>query len=67
MSVTPKHSPAKLHHVDSVASGAGPEAEHAMMKYLMMLMMLFSLAAVNTGCEAEADDDGGRLEVDVDD
>ena len=40
-----------------------------MTKYLMMLMMLFSLAAVNVGCEAEGriDDDNGEIEVDVDD
>ena len=42
-----------------------------MTKYLMMLMMLFSLAAVNVGCEAEGriddNEDGAKLEVDVDD
>ena len=41
--------------------------ETAMTKYLMMLMLLLGGFAV-TGCEADADidDDGGKLEVDVD-
>ena len=40
-----------------------------MTKYLMMLMMLLSLGAMNVGCEADGDidDDGAKLEVDVDD
>lgn len=37
-----------------------------MIKYLMMLMMLFTVAAVNVGCEADADEDGASLEVDTD-
>ena len=39
-----------------------------MTKYLMMLMLLLGGFAV-TGCEADADvdDDGAKLEVDVDD
>ena len=37
-----------------------------MTKYLMMLLMLASLAAVNIGCraEGEVDDDGVELDVD---
>jgi hypothetical protein len=53
------------------ANRAGTKLEHAMTKYLMMLMMLLGLAAVNVGCEADAeidaDDDNGSLKVDVDD
>jgi hypothetical protein len=37
-----------------------------MTKYLMMLLVLMSLAAVNVGCKAEGevDDDGVELDVD---
>ena len=37
-----------------------------MSKYLMMLLVLFSVAAVNVGCraEGEVDDDGVELDVD---
>ena len=37
-----------------------------MTKYLMMLLVLFSVAAINVGCraEGEVDDDGVELDID---
>jgi hypothetical protein len=48
---------------------AGANTEHVMTKFLMTLLLLGGFAAVNVGCEADADvDDGGaKLKVDVDD
>jgi hypothetical protein len=42
--------------------------EIPMTKYLMMLMLLFGGVALTGGCEADADldDDGAKLEVDID-
>jgi hypothetical protein len=36
------------------------------MKWITMLLMLAAFAAVNVGCEAEADDDGASIKVDGD-